>query len=61
MSLRISHKSHLEFEKTHLLEVFKNNDYLRQQGIKAFRNVIKGPKENKDMRNEVEKVYLPFI
>lgn len=41
--------------------MFKNNDYLRHQGIKAFRNVIKGPKENKDMRNEVEKVYLPFI
>jgi hypothetical protein len=43
-ALRISNEDHLEEEKIHILEVFKNNGYNKHEGVKSFQNAIRGPR-----------------
>lgn len=45
--LRFSKESHLEDEKTHMLNVFERNGYNIFHGIKDFLNGSKGPKLKK--------------
>ena len=60
-ALRASDENHFNVERTHLLNVFKNNGYSRQQCLKAFLRNGKGPKVKKDRKGQASGVYLPFI
>jgi hypothetical protein len=60
-AFRISDDEHLEEEKKHLLNVFKNNGYKKHQVMKAFQNATKTPRNKEQTNNEVSKVYLPYI
>lgn len=37
-ALRISHEYNLEEQKTHILSVFENNGYRREEGLRALQN-----------------------
>ena len=58
---RIFYDDHLDEEKAHLLKVFEENGYSRSQGLKAFMNASKGPRQKKIMDDAIGKVHLPFI
>jgi hypothetical protein len=60
-AFRISDDEHLEEEKKHLLNVFKNNGYKKHQVMKAFQNATKTPRNKEQTNNDVSKVYLPYI
>jgi len=60
-ALRISNEIHLEKEKSHLLEVFKNNGYNKTQSLKAFQRACKGPRVKTAPVDPISKVHLSFI
>jgi len=60
-ALRVSDETHLNDEKTHLLNVFYNNGYSRHQCIKAFLKVDKGPKIKNEPKDRFSGLHLPFI
>jgi hypothetical protein len=60
-AFRISNDEHLEEEKKHLLNVFKNNGYKKHQVTKDFQNATKTPRNKEQTNNDVSKVYLPYI
>lgn len=51
----------LEQEKSHLLEVFKNNGYNRTHSLKAFQRAYKYSREKIACVDPISKVYLSFI
>lgn len=58
---RISDENHLEEEKSHLLKVFDNNGYSRQQGLKAFQRDSKESKVKPTRDDQIPNVQLPSI
>jgi len=60
-AFRIFDDEHLEEEKNHLLNVFKDNEYKKHHVIKAFQNSTKIPRNKEQTNNDVSKVFLPYI
>lgn len=59
--LRISDTKNLDKEKAHILNVLVNNGYNRHQGLKAFLKASRGPEINKDSKDRISSVHIPFI
>lgn len=60
-ALRIYDEDHFSKEKSHLLNVFVQNGYSRQQGVKSFLKASKGPKFKKEPIECSLGVHLPLI
>lgn len=60
-ALRISDDSHLEQEKSHLLEVFGKNGYSRSQSLKAFHKACKFLGVKHARVDPITKVHLSYI
>eukprot|EP00253_Pinus_taeda_P003009 PITA_03009 len=60
-AVRISDEKSLEKEKAHLLDVFVKNGYSRHLGQKAFLKAHKEPSIQKDPKDRVMGVHLPYI
>jgi hypothetical protein len=60
-AFRIFDVEHLDEEKNHLLNVFKDNGYKKHQVIKSFQNATKRPRNKEQTNNDVSKVFLPYI
>ena len=61
LALRIFDDSHLESEKSHLLDMFETNGYRIYEGFKAFQKASKGSRYKSSQMDPISKVYLLFI
>lgn len=60
-ALKVSDENHLEDEKTHPLNTFHSNGYSKNQCLKYFLKVEKGPMIKKELRDRFSGVDLLFI
>jgi hypothetical protein len=58
-AFRISDDEHLEEERNHFLNVFKDNGYKKHQVMKAFQNATKTHRNKEQTNNDVSKFTYP--